>query len=734
MRGRLILVFSVSLAACDFGVTRCASDADCKDPGVCSSEKICVVSSDGGPGGGGGTTGGGGGTTGGGGGTTGGGGGATGGGGGMTGGGGATGGGGGAMCPAMCPAGFRCDSGGTTCTSRLTGIVIDTPLANARTKQTTVQVTAHLTTDGLVEPPMALWMVLDTGVSTSVPLTGPNYTATTATLPDGPHTVQMSLVDGGLMTSRSFSVDTVAPTLTGPLPGTSMRDDLVVLSLTASEALELGSIQVTLGGVMMGTSTTACGGDAGCWTLDMSQPAMPGLSGSFQVTATGTDLAGNVATATNLGMVSVSRKRWEVQVNTDEIRATPAVGRDGTLYVGTSGGTGITGSLYGLNPLDGGVSVAATTLLGAVVSVATAVSGADAGLVYFTSNTTTGLVGARLEGNLSQAPVQPASVGNGGKTYSALALVGKQSSTEVGAVAAFSSISSSSTAGRLVVYAPNSPPEGTNASPTQAFDFSASTNEPPNNIIVSGSTAYLLTRPAGAGLFWRPVTGVDGNSPMSGAPLTLASTGSALTMGQSWVDNEALVGGMGTVHGFYRLSTAVDAGNLTVDAENGMAAYNGTQAFAGRGDALIAFNPQQLGAAGVSLAPTSNMGAIRTSPVLGAARGTEPALGYAVNTDGRLFVFRQDGATNSTIDFGDVFTTAGLVYAHPTLDCNRRTGAASSTTGVLYVTNNQGFVVALIVDSPKLLTTPGAWPKYQRTAGNAGNPDNTRFPLNAGCP
>ena len=78
--------------------------------------------------------------------------------------------------------------------------------------------------------------------------------------------------------------------------------------------------------------------------------------------------------------------------------------------------------------------------------------------------------------------------------------------------------------------------------------------------------------------------------------------------------------------------------------------------------------------------------------------------------------------------------TLGAIYAHPTLDCNRRPGAATATTGVLYVAAGSGRVAAIIVDSPKLLDATDVWPKFQRTAGNAGNTDATRFPFNPGCP
>jgi hypothetical protein len=90
---------------------------------------------------------------------------------------------------------------------------------------------------------------------------------------------------------------------------------------------------------------------------------------------------------------------------------------------------------------------------------------------------------------------------------------------------------------------------------------------------------------------------------------------------------------------------------------------------------------------------------------------------------------------DSALSFGSVFDGGPqAVRAHPTLDCNRRMGAATSTTGILYIASSSGRLSAIIVDSPKLLDATGAWPKYQRTASNSGNTNNAAFPLNPGCP
>jgi hypothetical protein len=169
--------------------------------------------------------------------------------------------------------------------------------------------------------------------------------------------------------------------------------------------------------------------------------------------------------------------------------------------------------------------------------------------------------------------------------------------------------------------------------------------------------------------------------------------------------------------------------------DNGVPAIGAPSvAFAGRGSDLVRFNPTQLSFGGLAL--RSGAGIIRTSPVLGRARaGQSAGMGYAVTSTGNLIVFAQDGTVDSASDWGSLFATGtNAIYAHPTLDCNRRSGAATSSTGILYVAAGTGRVVALIVDSPGLLDTTGAWPKFQRTASNAGNTDAVRFPFNPGCP
>jgi hypothetical protein len=99
-----------------------------------------------------------------------------------------------------------------------------------------------------------------------------------------------------------------------------------------------------------------------------------------------------------------------------------------------------------------------------------------------------------------------------------------------------------------------------------------------------------------------------------------------------------------------------------------------------------------------------------------------------------LAVFDASATGTSTASWTAPIGVASTVETHPAFDCNRRVGAARSTTGILYVPFLDGNVVALIVDSPALMDANGAWPKYQRTSGNAGNDDTAFFPTNWPCP
>ncbi|MBL8910495.1 MAG: PQQ-binding-like beta-propeller repeat protein [Archangium sp.] len=183
---------------------------------------------------------------------------------------------------------------------------------------------------------------------------------------------------------------------------------------------------------------------------------------------------------------------------------------------------------------------------------------------------------------------------------------------------------------------------------------------------------------------------------------------------------------------FLRDGSTPVQGNLGVNNDKGVPALaSASEGYVGRGDALVRFSPAALDAGTAITQVTGDV--VRTSPVLGAQRmGASTREAYAVSQAGTLIAFSHGGSSSTLLWRTPVTLPGENVNTHPTLDCNRSRPA--SGTGILYFGSSTGFVYAVVVDSPKLFEGNGAWPKYQRTAGNAGNADMT-FPVNwPGCP
>jgi len=251
------------------------------------------------------------------------------------------------------------------------------------------------------------------------------------------------------------------------------------------------------------------------------------------------------------------------------------------------------------------------------------------------------------------------------------------------------------------------------------------------NTFISPPNAYFVARPNSSSCTTQLIEAVP-SSPTAGLTQTLLSGVACGFTAQSWTGGQVLTGGFIGALDLYRVSDMpFTSGNLGAAVPNGASAVRGpTEAYVGRGSDLIRYNPSTLMSPGARLNPVNVD--IRTSPVLGEPPlGSFEPTGYAVDsTSGELWAFPLGAPMNSATNFGVV--VSGGVRAHPTLDCNRRAGAATKRTGVLYVVSLTGRVAAIIVDSPKLLSN-AIWPKYQRTSGNAGNTD-TSFVLNPGCP
>lgn len=107
------------------------------------------------------------------------------------------------------------------------------------------------------------------------------------------------------------------------------------------------------------------------------------------------------------------------------------------------------------------------------------------------------------------------------------------------------------------------------------------------------------------------------------------------------------------------------------------------------------------------------------TPVLGANSYV-----YATASNGTVLAAKQDLTTQWAVALPSAI--AGTVTASSTLDCNRE--RPLSGTGIFYLANGTGWLIAYIVDSPGL--DPSApWPKYQHDARNTGNTN-----VSTGCP
>lgn len=239
----------------------------------------------------------------------------------------------------------------------------------------------------------------------------------------------------------------------------------------------------------------------------------------------------------------------------------------------------------------------------------------------------------------------------------------------------------------------------------------------------------------------QPVSGLGGTVTF-GTPFELRGT---WVIGQAWLSNgtTSVFGGRCSSSfcgGIYRFSDGVISGTTgTTGFEyGGLALLSDTLGYIGTsGDTnshLVTFNPgTSTAGATVGSFTVGPYAKNYATPVLGASRpSSAKRLGYAVSpvaSKGPTEIMVFD-SVSGTLEWKQPLMTATSpsLVSHPTLDCSRTNPA----TGILYVPYTNGTLQAIVVDSPGLDLT-AVWPKYQRSAGNAGNMD-PRFPIGtSGC-
>ena len=739
MRTRIALLSSMMLVSCTFDLETCKTDSDCAGDGTCT-DGFCVAASSSG----GGTAAGGGSATGGGTGT---------GGGTATGGGTNTGGGSGAECDGGCAPWQECLAlTSPECVDMELSLAWDRPDAGQRfgPNQT---VPLHLLVsraDGGALPASVPFSLIGTTTSS---LAAPGFTGSVGLVNASGTQTLWAGWDGGPTATATFAIDATPPTVSFiTVGGYHQRDEAIYGILRADD--EIVDSGVTLGGVaMMRVSSSNCmdGGldfgnsanDKACYELALSKPSFFMMDGGLPITLSVIDTYGNSITQDG-GSTLVTRLRWVAQVAaaTSSVQAL-AVGSDGMLYAGTEAASEAT--LLKIAPTTGFVVLDAG--LGDVQSLAVSNNGGvDVVYAAFNANNTGNIGAVESTGFHSGGtgePRGPCTGANTSKTYSGLALYWPGATLAAQAVGSINSTSSGND-GLGCIYRTSSAYTtiAQDSSTLDAFAVSASGSvTTATNVVIHGDTAsflhqYLQLADSDSGAYWQPV---NLTNQTLGAPVLLTTTfltalteypatGQALAAGGFLVSTVPDIGGNAQI---YLLSDAgVSKGNLTANATTGVAAVaSDSLAFVGRGSDFVAFNPQALtGSATAVITHFTTSDSVRTSPVLGSAEG------YAISNKGTLITFASDGGVPLE-KWRAPAIAGGTVLTHMAFDTNRANCA--SNTGILYIGTDQGAVYAVIVDSSRLYegVDGGAWPKYQRTMGNAGNTDSAHFPINwPGCP
>jgi hypothetical protein len=449
--------------------------------------------------------------------------------------------------------------------------------------------------------------------------------------------------------------------------------------------------------------TSSCGEKyCGRAEVDLSAPELKAFRGTFTVRVVGKDRAGNLGEA-ELG-VPVTRWRWSYDAK-NPLRATPAIGSKGTVYVGTAFGAD---SLHAVQP-DGSRRWKAPFAAGVIIgSPAVGVTdGGDAIFVAGRGATATRLYALDAEGQVTD-------------------------SCSAAAVAADASLALASWSGKLTAVAVMN----------RAFSATDGPGLAALQRGVTGLDGRCVTAPSGQAAFPANVV-VRGNEVFYG-------TASGNVVAYAWADGswtkkfwvslapqtarglalvgDRIVGGAGAGVGLgslFRLSTAGGAPGYfptgTTQAPAWSAAVSAAgEVFYGQDGNDGVFPPQQPRLLKASMDGDSALASAETH---GVAKGA-PALGkggllYSATLGGELT------ALDAVLNAQWSLTGLGEVEASPALDCRRGPDGApvaGARTGVLYLAAGNGKLYSVVVDSPGIDPT-APWPKYQRDPRNSGNAD-----------
>jgi hypothetical protein len=429
----------------------------------------------------------------------------------------------------------------------------------------------------------------------------------------------------------------------------------------------------------------ACGAGCRCFRLDASAPQLEAVRATLAVQATVTDEAGNVAGPQLAGSPWVTRWKWKRAATGSNVRASPAVGRGGDLYL-SLGSTAVA-----LSP----AGATRWSLANAANNQTFAVGVADGGeeLAFFGRSggnasgalrvsTTEVLVDVGCAFVSSPADLAPALLWTSASSESALTGVYVETA---GATA-------------LRAHRPLA------ANETCASTAVTGTLAAPGNLVATGSTVITLGQSALVGFThssggWAQSAGAAGvGNALTGVALDVPSS-SALVSGDTLARAPLPLGQGGAA----LQASGSSWGRVAVSAPGAWWAGSNTA-----GGMLHRFGPN-LADGGVALAAP-----LLTAPVIGAS-----GLIYLVDESGNV-----EARTRADLTLRWRLSLGEQVRASPNLDVSRTDAGAKRcpAPGVLYVVGASGSLYALLVDSAGVEPT-APWPKDQHDPRNSGNAD-----------
>lgn len=495
------------------------------------------------------------------------------------------------------------------------------------------------------------------------------------------------------------------PLLSRPALGGAVYDDVPLafargdrLAVALRSALPLTGAALRFGGVdavavPAAACATLCLGQCACFEVDLARPPLPGLRGGFAVAGSATTAAGTRLQVS--GTIPVTRLRWQ-RVLGDGLRGTPAVGRDGTVYLGTLGAEGeATGAVLALS--SNGQEVWSRALGRVVGSVLLTQTATGALRVY--------------AGTVGEAPAVSA-LDAQGLTVAQCRLQPDARLEASPAAVPEGAVFYANGTQRLIALRPGAPSACVEQPAGAGMAY-------PDAVVSAAGSVYFVDREPTVRRFFVGFGFVEfkqGQWP--GEPQQgYESRGLALPRRDTLVGAGALPGGgavfQASVGKDFRFDFGFAPSRIAQRGSGPVVSADGL-VLLGVGDTLTAISSSTTRAA-----PSDRLA---NTPALG-----EGGRLYALAERGALSEWTYAGGTPLLRWSAQLAPEGPVAFeASPALDCARsREGLAlPGRPGVLYAAASFGTLYAVTVDA-RGLDTRAQWPKYQRDRRNSGSSDGT---------